>query len=199
MMSESKFTHLGSSKAVLSIYTQEWASFQMVKYIGSVLLSSNLKNIKKCKLGYARYMKATLAWLLLSFLNCRFAKWQAAEVRGQMKRISVNGRPCGATQVHSGILSTAHEELVNSSVRIPQRSIYCFIASRSLEAVADTQGHSSYTSKIALQELCCLLVFLLFLSIKTISKKCFQITRKLNTSTNCKKQVRLKMKYALEI
>lgn len=60
-MSESKFTHLGNSRAVLSIYTQEWASFQMEKYTGSVLVSSNLKNSKKCKLGYARYMKATLA------------------------------------------------------------------------------------------------------------------------------------------
>lgn len=78
-----------------------------------------------------------------------------------MKRISVNGRPCGVTQVHSGILSTAHEELVNSSVRIPRRSIYGFIASRSPEAGADTRGRHSYTSNVALQELCCLLAFVL--------------------------------------
>lgn len=135
--------------------------FSWKEYIWSVLIISNLENSKKCKLGYARHIcKAPLAWLLLSFLNCRFTKWQAAEVRGQTKRITVNGRPCGATQVHSGILSTAHEELVNSSVRILQRSVYCFIASHSLEAVADTQGHSSYTSKMALQELYCLLVFI---------------------------------------
>lgn len=149
MMSGWKFTHVGNSETMLfcPFILKNGFHFKMgEKYTGSALITSNLKNSKKSRRGYPRQMKATLVWLLLSFLNCCFPKWQAVEVRGQTKRISVNGRPCGVTQVHSGILSTAHEELVNSSVRIPQRSVYGFIASCSLEAVADTQGRSSHIS-----------------------------------------------------
>lgn len=153
MMSGWKHTHLGRRVTMLVCpFTLKNGLYFKTgkKPLGSVLISSNLTTSQKHKPGYARHMKATLAWLLLSFLNCRFTKWQAAEVRGQTKRISVNGRPCGVTQVRRGRLSTAHEELVNSSVRIPQRSVYGFIASCSLEAVADTQGRNSYISKMTL-------------------------------------------------
>lgn len=116
-----------------------------------------------------------------------------AGFKGQAKRISIHGRPCGVTQGHRGILSIAHEELVNSSVRIPKRRVYCFITCLSLGTVVYAWGENSYTSKMALSHLNCLYFFCL--SPNSLSLKRFPNYWKVKWETEILKIKRITIYY----